>query len=119
MDKMLLKDALGWGFILWLIGYALGIVLFFVLPPALIGWFITPIGLAIAIWVLLKRKGTTLGYYLTLAVVWTALAIALDYLLIVKLFKPADGYYKPDVYVYYASTSLLPLLAFWWKAKQK
>jgi hypothetical protein len=119
MDKTLLKDALGWGFILWLIGYVLGIALFFILPPSLIGWAITPIGVAIAIWVLLKRKGITLNYYLALAVVWTVLAVILDYLLVVKLFKPADGYYKPDVYLYYLSTFLLPLLVFGWKAKRK
>ena len=119
MDARLLKDSLGWGLILWLIGYILGIALFFVLPPALIGWVMTPIGIAISLWVLLTRQGSTLGYYLILAAVWTLLAIALDYLLIVKLFKPADGYYKPDVYLYYASTFLLPLLAFWWKTQRR
>ena len=112
MDKTLLKDALAWGFVLWLIGYVLGIVLFFLLPPALIGW-------AVTLWVLSKRKGTTLNYYLVLAAVWTVLAVALDYLLIVKLFKPADGYYKPDVYLYYLSTFLLPLLAFGWKTRRR
>ncbi|MGE5624192.1 MAG: hypothetical protein ACM3ZT_01435 [Bacillota bacterium] len=50
--------------------------------------------------------------------VWTALAVALDYLLIVKLLKPTDGYYKPDVYLYYALTFLLPLLAFGWKTRR-
>lgn len=32
MSKQLLKDTLGWGFILWLIGYALGMMLFAVVP---------------------------------------------------------------------------------------
>jgi hypothetical protein len=42
MDRQLLKDSLGWGSILWLIGYILigyilGIVRFFVLPPSWLG----------------------------------------------------------------------------------
>ena len=106
----LLKDSLGWGFILWLIGYALGIVLFFVFPPLLIGWVILPIGLIITLWVLLKKvEGITLRYYLTLAVIWTAIAVVFDYLFIVKAFKPADGYYKLDVYLYYVLTFVVPL----------
>jgi len=41
--KPFLKDALGWGFALWLIGCALGVALFLVVPPSLIGWLITPL----------------------------------------------------------------------------
>ncbi len=42
------------------------------------------------------------------------LAAALgDYLFIVKALKPADGYYKPDVYLYYAPTLAIPLFAGW------
>ena len=43
MHRQLLRDSFGWGFILWLIGYLLGIVFFFVLPSSLIGWVILPI----------------------------------------------------------------------------
>ena len=50
MNRQLLKDSFGWGFILWLIGYVLGIVLFFVLPSSLIRWVIMPIGLVITLW---------------------------------------------------------------------
>ena len=39
-------------------------------------------------------------------------AIVLDYLLIVKALNPADGYYKLDVYLYYALTFILPLAAY-------
>lgn len=56
MDKQLLKDALGWGFVLWLIGYALGFVVFFIVPPSVIGWVIMPIGIIITLWVLLKKN---------------------------------------------------------------
>lgn len=112
MTKQFFIDALGWGFILWLIGYALGIVLFPVVPPSLIGWVILPIGTVITLWVLLKKvKGDSFQYYLFLAVVWTCIAIVFDYFFLVKVFKPADGYYKLDVYLYYALTFILPLIA--------
>jgi hypothetical protein len=118
IDKQFYKDALGWGFILWLIGYALGIVLFAAVPPAMIGWIITPIGIVITLWVLFRKiKSNAFNYYLLLAIVWTLIAIVLDYVFIVKLFKPADGYYKLDVYLYYVSTFVLPLIAGWWKQR--
>ena len=116
MKKQLLKDSLGWGLILWLIGYLLGFVFFFVLPTSLIGWAIMPIGLAITLWVLLKKVNSeSFNYYLILAVIWTSIAVAFDYLFIVKALKPADGYYKPDVYLYYTLTFISPLVVGWWK----
>jgi len=88
----------------------LSIVLFFFLPTSLLGWVMTPIGTLITLFVLLKWvKGESFGHYATVALVWTALAMVLDYLFIVRLFHPADGYYKTDVYLYYASTFVLPL----------
>lgn len=111
MDKQLLKNALGWGFILWLVGYALGFILFFIAPPSMIGWIITPIGIVITLWVLLKKiTNRSLKYYLILSVAWTLIAIVFDYLFIVKALKPADGYYKLDVYLYYVLTFFLPLI---------
>ena len=116
LNKQLVKDSLGWGFILWLIGYILGFVLFFALPPSLIGWVIMPIGIMITFWVLFKRvKSENFKHYLILAVVWTVIAVVFDYLFIVKALKPVDGYYKLDVYVYYALTFALPFIAYWWK----
>ncbi len=116
MTKELIKDALGWGFVLWLIGYGLGIMLFTVVPINLIGWIITPIGTAFTIWVLVKKiKSRTFVYYLKLAVVWSLIAIVFDYFFLVKAFNPADGYYKPDVYLYYALTFILPLAVGWKK----
>jgi hypothetical protein len=109
MSKQFFKDALGWGFILWLVGYALGMILFFIVPPAAIGWVITPIGIVITLWVLLKKvKSDSSKYYLLLAIVWTLIAVAFDYLFIVKALK-AIGYYKLDVYLYYILTFVLPL----------
>lgn len=116
LSKQTLKDTIGWGFILWLIGYVLGIILFVVAPPSMIGWIITPIGTVITIWVLLKKnKGEGIKYYLTLSVVWTIIAVVFDYFFLVKLFKPEDGYYKLDVYLYYASTFILPIAVWQYK----
>lgn len=106
-----LKDTLGWGVLLWIIGYILGIILFAFVPPSLLGWIITPIGTAITLYVLFKRiKSKSLRYYLLLGVVWATIAIILDYYLLVKVFNPEDGYYKLDVYLYYSLTLLLPVL---------
>lgn len=114
MNKRFLKDAVGWGIALWLIGYALGMMLFTLVPASLIGWIITPIGTAITLWVAFKKvKGDTLCFYCLLALVWLLIAVLGDYLFIVKAFKPVDGYYKPDVFLYYALTVAIPLLAGW------
>ena len=117
MNKQLVIDSLGWGFVLWLIGYVLGIAFFFVLPPALVGWAVTPLGLIVTLWVLFRRvKSAAFQHYVVVAVAWTLIAVLFDYWFIVQVFKPADGYYKPDVYLYYASTLICPLLVGWWKS---
>lgn len=120
MNKQLLKDTLGWGILLWLIGYVLGIILFMIMPPSMIGWIIMPLGTIITLWVLIKKvKANSLQYYLMLAIVWTLLAVVFDYFFLVKVFKPADGYYKLDVYLYYILTFVLPLIIGWRKKIQK
>ena len=119
MNKQLLKDSIGWGIILWLIGYALGFIFFFILPVSMIGWIIMPIGLVITLWVLFKKvKAGSFSYYFILAVVWTAIAVAFDYLFIIKMLNPTDGYYKLDVYLYYALTFICPLIVGWWKEQR-
>ena len=109
--RQFFKDALFWGFVLWLIGYVLGILLFMVVSLSLIGWVIMPIGVAVTLWILIRRvKGDSFMYYFLLALSWTFLAIIFDYFFIVKALRPADGYYKLDVYLYYILTFLLPIL---------
>lgn len=118
-NKQFLKDSFGWGFILWLIGYVLGIALFAFVPPSLLGWVISPIGLVITFWVLFKKvQGQSHSYYAKLAVVWVLIAVVCDYFFIVKMLKPEDGYYKADVYLYYALTIISPLAAGWWKGRK-
>ena len=81
MTKQFYKDAFGWGFLLWLIGYALGIVLFKAVPQNLLGWVIMPIGIIITLWVLFRKvKADSFQYYALLAVVWVLIAIVFDYL---------------------------------------
>jgi hypothetical protein len=120
MNKQFLKDAVGWGFVLWLIGYALGVMLFAFVAAYLIGWIIMPFGAAIALWVAFKKvNGNTLQYFCLMALVWTFIAVVGDYLFIVKAFKPADGYYKLDVYLYYALTLAIPLFAGWRRTSRR
>ena len=111
MTKQFLKDAIGWGLILWVIGYVLGFVFFAIVPANMIGWLIMPIGIIITLCVLLKKvKGDTFQYYLLLAIIWTVIAVVFDYFFIVKTLHPVHGYYKLDVYIYYTLTFLLPII---------
>ncbi len=112
--KILLNTFM-WGFLLWLFGYALGIVFFALVPKELLGWCILPFGIAATLWVLLRKiKRDSFTCYIGLGVIWTILAVVLDYLFIVKLFKAGD-YYKADVFVYYALTLVLPIFVGWLK----
>ena len=51
------------------------------------------------------------SFFILARTIWAVLAIVLDYIFIVKLLAPVDGYYKLDVYLYYANCLLLPLAA--------
>ncbi len=108
MDKTFAKDAFFWGF-----------VLFFVVPKEMIGWILNPIGILITLWVLSRKiEGASLGYFLRLAAVWTLIAIVLDYIFNVQLFRIGSGYYQPDVCLYYALTLGLPI-AYWQAEKRR
>ncbi|HVT00749.1 MAG TPA: hypothetical protein VHE53_00770 [Patescibacteria group bacterium] len=111
MNKQFLKDAFFWGFMVWLIGYGLGIVFFTIVPHDLIGWFVMPIGIIVSLWVLIKQiKSRDIKHYLGIAIVWTLIAVICDYFFLVRAFTTTSVYYKPDVYLYYALTFLLPIL---------
>ncbi|MEY4731299.1 MAG: hypothetical protein RL681_245 [Candidatus Parcubacteria bacterium] len=118
--KKIVLNTLTWGFALWLFGYILGLVFFALVPPAVIGWYIMPFGIAATLWVLFKKvERDSFGCYVGVGIIWTLLAVLLDYLFIVLMLHPVDGYYKLDVYIYYALTFVLPLIAGWWKRKKK
>jgi hypothetical protein len=75
-----------------------------------------PIGVLMTMWILLKKvNGDSILYFFLLAVAWTTIAIICDYFLLVKVFKPEDGYYKLDVYIYYLLTFTLPMVVAWRK----
>jgi hypothetical protein len=111
---------LTWGFMLWLAGYLAGIVLFFVVPKDAIGWVITPIATLFTIWVLFKKvKRPELMCYFGTGLIWTLIAVILDFVFIVELFNTGLSYYKPDVFLYYFLTITLPLVVGYWKFKHK
>jgi hypothetical protein len=114
----ILLNTVFWGFGLWLFGYILGIIFFAFVPKDQIGYFVMPLGVIFTFWVLFKKiKRESFGCYVGLGVIWTIMAAALDYAFIVKMFQAAD-YYKPDVYLYYALTFLLPVMVGWYKMKK-
>ena len=114
LNRALVIDVLGWGLALWLVGYLLGIALFFVLPPSLLGWVITPIGVLLTLIVLSKHvERGPLSRYAVVGLGWSVIAVLMDYVFIVLLLHPEDGYYKFDVYLYYALTLVLPVLYGW------
>ena len=109
--SQILKNNLMWGFVLWLIGWILGVVLFMTPLKSIMGWVITPIGTIITLWVLFKKiNRERFLCYFGVAVIWTLMAIALDYLFNVLLFGIGASYYKLDIYIYYAITFILPLM---------
>jgi hypothetical protein len=107
--KQLLLSTLSWGFILWLLGYVLGMIFFALVPPDMIGFYILPFGVAFTLWALLQKiKREKFLCYFRLGLIWTIMAVLLDNLFIVQLFQSAD-YYKPDVYLHYILTFVLPI----------
>ena len=116
--KLFLNTVL-WGIGLWFFGYILGFIFFAFVPKDLIGWFVTPLGLVAILWVLLKKiKRERFQCFVGLGVIWTIIAVALDYIFIVKMLG-AIGYYKLDVYIYYILTLILPIVVGWYKFKKQ
>ena len=114
----ILLNTIFWGFILWLFGYILGFVFFALVPKEVIGWYILPFGIAATLWVLLKKiKREQFMCYIGLGVIWTIMAMLLDYVFIIKMLNAPD-YYKLDVYLYYLLTLALPIAVGWWKFKK-
>ena len=111
METKKLKKAILWGIGLWLFGYVLGIIFFAFVPNYLLGWVIMPFGLVATLWVLFKKVNSlNIREYLWIGIIWALIAIVFDYIFLVLVFKPADGYYKLDVYMYYLVTLALPIV---------
>lgn len=112
LTRKILIDTLLLGFFVWLIGYLAGIVLYFFLSPDVLGWVLFTFFTPIVIFLCYKRFGKRkerISYYALVASVWLIIAVVFDYLFLVKLLNPSN-YYKLDIYVYYASTFLIPFL---------
>ena len=121
MEKLqILKSNLAWGFILWLIGWVLGVVLFMTPLKPIMAWVISPIGIIITLWVLFKKiNREKYMCYFGVAVIWTVMAIVLDCLFNVLLFNIGASYYKLDIYIYYALTFILPLIVGAYKLRKQ
>jgi len=112
--KKIFLNTVFWGFVLWLFGYVLGIVFFALVPAEVLGWYIMPLGIIATLWVLIKKiQRDEFGCYVGLGVIWTLMAVVLDYFFLVKLLNVTD-YYKIDVYLYYALTFILPIAVGWY-----
>jgi hypothetical protein len=115
--KIFLNTAF-WGLMLWLFGYVLGFVFFAFVPITMIGWVIMPFGLAATLWVLFKKiERKEFMCFIGLGIVWTVMAIVLDYIFLVQLLKPTN-YYQVDVILYYVLTFVLPIAVGWYKLKK-
>jgi hypothetical protein len=116
MDKEFIKtkliDILVFGVLIWLIGYIASIILYSFIPSNLLGWILciifTPITFLIA-YLRFKNRKQPMKCYIGVAVFWTLIAIIFDYIFIIKLFNSIE-YYKPDVFVYYIMTFLIPII---------
>lgn len=105
-----IKDTVGLGTALWLFGYLISLVLFFSPFASIMGWIITamltPVTIVITWW-WFKGRNLPLTYYAEVGIVWTVIAVVLDYLFIVSLFQAT--YYSIDVFLYYTLTFLIPI----------
>jgi len=92
-------------------------VLYFTPLAGKMGWIITavftPFTILVTWWWFEKRERLPLQYYAGVGVAWTLIAVVLDYLFIVLLFK-ATTYYAPDVFLYYAIIFLIPVGVGWY-----
>lgn len=107
-----LVDMVGFGFLLWLIGFALGMMFFTIVPVQYLGLVISPFCLAATIWVCMRRfrgKGDSNAYLLAVGAVWLLIAVSFDYVFLVKAFA-VQNYYDLDVLLYYTLTLLLPFV---------
>ena len=108
--KAWIRDTAGLGTALWLFGYLASLLLFFTPFAGIMGWILTavftPVTLAVTWW-WFRGRDLALTYFVGVGIAWTAIAVVLDYLFIVRLFQAP--YYGPDVSLYYALTFLIPV----------
>jgi hypothetical protein len=114
MDELLkrkLIDTLGLGFGLWLLGFALGMMLFPFVAVAIMGRYIIAVMLPVTLYAAYKRFAglkETQGYYLLVGISWLHIAVAMDYVFLVKAFS-VQNFYDTDIMVAYALSLLVPV----------
>ena len=104
-------DVLGYGIGLWILGFALGMIFFPFVPANLLGIPILLIMIPVTVYAVFKRFKNSkhqLAYYAAVGFAWLAIAVVLDYFILVKAFN-VQNYYDADVMVYYALTFLIPV----------
>ena len=76
---------------------------------SLFGWFVTPFGPSAACRVLWKKfRPASLAQAATIGADGAVMAVALDYVFLVKLLNPPDGYSERHAYQDYALTLVRP-----------
>lgn len=114
MDEILrrkLIDTLGLGFGLWLLGFALGMMLFPFVAVAVMGRYIIAIMLPVTLYVAYVRLAAlreTIAYYLTVGISWLLIAVVMDYAFLVKAFS-VQNFYDTDILMSYALSFLVPV----------
>lgn len=112
MTKRIIVDSVGFGILLWVIGFALGMMFFPFVPAAYIGLPILLIMTPATFFVLYRRfrsKGFSEAYYLTVGAAWLLIAAIFDYIFLVRAFS-VQNYYDADLFVYYVLTFMMPVL---------
>lgn len=105
-------DTFGWGCVLWVVGFALGMMAFPFLEPERIGLVVVPILSLITITVAYQRfnkSGQPRAYYYIVGLIWALYPVVLDYLFIVRAFA-VGNYYDADVFAYYLITFAVPII---------
>lgn len=110
--QQVFKDTAGLGIFFWLLGYLAGIVLFFTPFAGSMGWIIlvlfTPFTIVVTWWWFRPRERLSLRYYAGVGIFWMLVAVVLDYLFIVLLFR-SSAYYSLHIFLYYALMFLIPV----------
>jgi hypothetical protein len=106
------REGLGFGVLLWLLGFVLGMVFFPFVEPKYLGIpilaILLPATAGVSYWRLRKPRLSP-DLVLVVATTWLLIALLFDFLFIVTLFGTTN-YYDLDLAVYYVGTFLLPLL---------
>jgi len=112
-----LKDTIALGVLLWVIGHAILMGLYYSPFASSMSWIIivvsTPLAILYTWWWFKERDHHHLSYYVIMGLVWVLIALVLDYLFIVFLFG-ITNYYSPDVLLYYALIFLVPVGVGWY-----